>query len=67
MNEDLSFIKENCEKIKLRIQAAAQRADRDPEDIRLIAVSKTVDAARIIKALEKIGFRKYAKKPILRM
>ncbi|MEN6314367.1 MAG: YggS family pyridoxal phosphate-dependent enzyme [Clostridiaceae bacterium] len=52
MNEDLSFIKENCEKIKLRIQAAAQRADRDPEDIRLIAVSKTVDAARIIKALE---------------
>ena len=52
MNEDLNFIKENCEKIKMRIEAAAKRAGRNPEDIRLIAVSKTVDAARIKKAME---------------
>lgn len=52
MNEDLNFIRENCEKIKMRIQTAAQRAHRMPEDIRLIAVSKTVDDARIKEALE---------------
>ena len=52
MNEELDFINENCEKIKMRIQAAAHRSHRNPEDIRLIAVSKTVDVARIMKALE---------------
>lgn len=52
MSEDLQFINENCERISLRIRAAAQRSGRNPEDIRVIAVSKTVDAARISKVLE---------------
>ena len=52
MSEDLQFIIENCENIKEGIHAAALKSGRDPKDIKLIAVSKTVDAARITKALE---------------
>ncbi len=52
MSEDLHYIHENCEKIKDRIRTAAQRSGKNPEEIRVVAVSKTVDAARITKALE---------------
>lgn len=52
MSEDLHFIYENCEKIKMRVHAAAQRSGRNPENIRVIAVSKTIDVERITKALE---------------
>ena len=52
MSEDLNFIYENCEKIKARINAAAIKAGRNTDDIKVIAVSKTVDTARITKALE---------------
>ena len=52
MSEDLQFIIENCENIKEDILAAALKSGRDPKDIKLIAVSKTVNAARITKALE---------------
>jgi pyridoxal phosphate enzyme (YggS family) len=52
MSDDLHFIYENCGKIKERINTAAQRSGRNPEDIKLIAVSKTDDAVRIEKALE---------------
>lgn len=52
MKDDLNYIYENCEKIKIKIKDAAQRSGRNPEDIKLVAVSKTVDADRIIKAAE---------------
>ena len=52
MSEDLIFIKDNCENVRSRIYAAAQRSGRSPEEIRLVAVSKTVDPGRIKKALE---------------
>jgi len=43
-------IRENVERIRARIAAAAQRAGRSPEAIQLMAVSKTVEPARIIEA-----------------
>ena len=52
MSEDLGFIYENCEKIRARVIAAAQKSGRNPDDIKIVAVSKTVDASRITKALE---------------
>ncbi len=52
MSEDLQFIHDNCENIFARVQAAAARSGRNAEDIKIIAVSKTVDADRIQKALE---------------
>ena len=45
-------IKENLLKVRERIEKAARRAGRDPGEIRLVAVSKTVEAARIREAIE---------------
>jgi len=45
-------IEANIQKIRERIAAAAARANRDPAGIRLMAVSKTVEPRRILKALE---------------
>ena len=45
-------IRENVEHIRQRIAAAAQRAGRSPEAIQLMAVSKTVEPARIIEAYD---------------
>jgi pyridoxal phosphate enzyme (YggS family) len=42
----------NLSHIKQRIRAAAERAGRDPESVRLVAVSKTRPAADIIAAFE---------------
>jgi|LSQX01.1.fsa_nt_gb pyridoxal phosphate enzyme (YggS family) len=47
-NNDL--IKNNIEAVHKRISASAAKVGRDPEDIKLIGVSKTVDAARIREA-----------------
>lgn len=52
MNDELDYIRHNCGKISERIAAAAIRAGRSPEDVKLIAVSKTVGAAAVKKALE---------------
>ncbi len=52
MSEELNFIYNNCDRIRERMSAAARRAGRDPADVKLIAVSKTVDPDRIRKALE---------------
>lgn len=41
-----------CESVRLRIQAAASRTGRDPNSIRLIAVTKTVGVERIRQALD---------------
>lgn len=45
------MMKENLEQIKERIALAAKRAGRNPEDIQLIAVSKTYPASDIEKAI----------------
>ncbi len=45
-------IKENIDKIMERVEASAIRAGRDPKDITVIAVSKTVDASRAKEAVE---------------
>lgn len=52
MSEDLKFIYDNCERISKRISAAALKAGKNPAEVKLIAVSKTVDTERIKKALE---------------
>jgi len=49
--ENTGAIKENIEKIKLRVAQAAQKSGRDPKDIKIIAVTKTVDTERIMEAI----------------
>jgi pyridoxal phosphate enzyme (YggS family) len=48
----MSTIKENLLKVMVRIEEAARRARRDPGGIKLVAVSKTVEPARIKEAIE---------------
>jgi pyridoxal phosphate enzyme (YggS family) len=45
-------IKENLLRVNERINQAAYRVGRDPNEIKLVAVSKTVEPARIIEAIE---------------
>jgi hypothetical protein len=47
----MSRIAQNLEAVRLRIAAAAQRAGRDPALVRLVAVSKTMPAARLQEAV----------------
>ena len=47
----MSEIKENLTRIRERMAAAARRAGRDPESIRLVAVSKRVPLERIREAV----------------
>jgi len=48
----MSQIKENLLRVTERIEKAALRVGRDPKEIRLVAVSKTVEPARIKEAIE---------------
>ena len=48
----MSSVKENLLKVKEKIERAAQRAGRDPKEINLVAVSKTVEVSRIKEAIE---------------
>ena len=48
----MSAIKENLLRVTERIEEAARRVYRDPNEIKLVAVSKTVEAARIKEAIE---------------
>ncbi len=48
----MSSIKENLLRVKERIERAAQKVGRDWNEIKLVAVSKTVEAARIREAIE---------------
>lgn len=48
----MSNIKENLLRVKERIEKAALRAGRDPQEIKLVAVSKTVDVTRIKEAID---------------
>ena len=45
------MIPQNLEKLKFRIAEAAQRSGRRPEDVRLLAVTKTVPMDRIREAI----------------
>ena len=49
---DIAQIKENLESIQNRINTAAERAGRNPKDIKLIAVSKTKPNEPILAAIE---------------
>jgi len=51
MSDNLVYISENLENIKARIDAACKKSGRDPKDITLVAVTKTVDTDRIVKAI----------------
>jgi len=48
----MSSVKENLLRVKERIEKAARKAGRDPGEIKLVAVSKTVEVARIKEAIE---------------
>lgn len=48
----MSSIKENYLKVMERAERAAQKAGRNPGEIKLVAVSKTVEVARIKEAIE---------------
>jgi len=45
-------IRENLLRVTERIEKAAQKAGRNPKDIRLVAVSKTVETDRVREAIE---------------
>jgi pyridoxal phosphate enzyme (YggS family) len=45
-------IKENLLKVRERVERAAQRAGRGSKEIKLVAVSKTVEVARIKEAID---------------
>jgi len=45
-------IADNVQAVRTRIEAACDRAFRDPADVRLVAVTKAVDAAGIVEAIE---------------
>jgi pyridoxal phosphate enzyme (YggS family) len=44
-------VADRIEAVRARIQAAAERSDRDPLDVRLVAVSKGTSAARVDEAI----------------
>jgi uncharacterized pyridoxal phosphate-containing UPF0001 family protein len=48
----MASIKENLLGVMERIEKAARKVGRDPNEIKLVAVSKTVEAARIKGAIE---------------
>ncbi|MGQ9509004.1 MAG: YggS family pyridoxal phosphate-dependent enzyme [Thermodesulfobacteriota bacterium] len=48
----MSEIKENLHRVIERIEKAAQRVGRDSKEIKLVAVSKTVEPSRIKEAIE---------------
>jgi len=48
----MSSIRENLFRVIERIEKAARKAGRDPKEIKLVAVSKTVEVARIKEAIE---------------
>jgi pyridoxal phosphate enzyme (YggS family) len=48
----MSAVKEDLLRVMERIERAARKAGRDPKEIKLVAVSKTVEVARIKEAIE---------------
>ena len=52
MTTNFDYIGENINSINARIREAALRSGRNPQEIKLVAVSKTVDADRINEAFK---------------
>jgi len=50
--ENMLDIAENLARVRDRMEAAARRSGRDPASVRLVAVSKTVDAERVRQAID---------------
>ncbi len=50
--ENMLDIAENLARVRERIEEATRRSGRDPERVRLVAVSKTVDPERARQAIE---------------
>jgi PLP dependent protein len=48
----MSEIRDNLQRVLERIERAARRAGRDPKEVSLVAVSKTVKAERIREAID---------------
>lgn len=48
----MSEVRDNLLRVRERIERAAQRVGRNPNEIKLVAVSKTVESARIKEAIE---------------
>lgn len=46
-----AMIRENLERVRERIEAACKRCGRDPSQVKVVAVSKTVDVERIREAI----------------
>lgn len=47
-----SSIEENITEVKRRVEEAAKKAGRNPEDVLILAVSKTIDVPRIKEAVQ---------------
>lgn len=47
----MSGIRENIERVRERIESVCRRVDRDPDEITLVCVTKTIDIARINEAI----------------
>jgi PLP dependent protein len=52
MNYEKEYLKKNLNCVKQKIEAAAKKAGRNPEDIKMIAVTKTIEAERVNKIVE---------------
>ena len=52
----LDYLQENAAALRERVRIAAERADRDPGDVTIVAVSKTFDRSLIDEAY-RLGFR----------
>ncbi|MGH2641036.1 MAG: YggS family pyridoxal phosphate-dependent enzyme [Actinomycetota bacterium] len=52
MLEERDLVRRNVEEVRSRIAQAADRAGRDPADVRLVAVTKTVEVERIRWAVD---------------
>lgn len=52
----LDYLQENATSLRERVRVAAERADRDPADITIVAVSKTFDRQLMDEAY-RLGFR----------
>ena len=48
----LQAVEDNYKAVKSRIEEAAIKAGRNPKDVRLMAVTKTVESVYINKAIE---------------
>src|SRR5690606_14982775 len=63
MHAAAAHLQANLEAIRARIDAACRAAGRDPGNVRLLPVSKTVDEARL-RAAHTIGMREFGENKV---